>query len=174
MAFFSGISIVFLVTLLAIMMLNDIPFLRSEFFGFHLGYLMPTLVSISYTLAALLAIIWEKREQNLIIRLLQLIPFYLFSLGAFLFIISGVIEGLLLKNTPLSEGSVWNREIHVIRNSILIFSLSGILIVIGILCISSSFSLFVIGGGFSWLLAPAVLLYEEISTPQIEKGHQEA
>ncbi|MFX0211056.1 MAG: glycosyltransferase [Candidatus Hodarchaeota archaeon] len=174
MAFFSGISVVFLVTLLAIMIMADIPFLRSEVFGFHLGYLMPTLVSISYTLAALLAIIWESREQNLIIRLFQLIPFYLFSLGAFLFIISGVIEGLLLKNTPLSEGSVWNRDIHAIRNSILILCLSGILIIVGIIYLSNNFSLFVVGGGISWLLAPIVLLYEELSPPQIEKDLQEA
>ncbi|UCG90361.1 MAG: glycosyltransferase [Candidatus Heimdallarchaeota archaeon] len=174
MAFFSGISIVFLITLLAIMMLFDIPFLRSEVLGFHMGYLMPTLVSISYTLAALLAIIWETREQNLIIRLLQLIPFYLFSLGAFLFIFSGVIEGLLLKNTPLSEKSVWNRDIHAIRNSIIALCLSGILIVIGIFYLSANFSLFVVGGGFSWLLAPIVLLYEELFPPKIEKGHQEA
>lgn len=173
MAFFSGISIVFLISLLAIMMLADIPFLRSEALGFHLGYLMPALVSISYTLAALLAIVWEKRTQSLIIRLLQLIPFYLFSLGAFFFIISGVIEGLLLKNTPLSEGSVWNRDIHAVRNSILALCLSGTLIVIGVFCLSNDFSLFVVGGGFSWLLAPIVLLYEELLPPQIDKGNQE-
>ncbi|MHA2244585.1 MAG: glycosyltransferase [Candidatus Hodarchaeales archaeon] len=169
MAFFSGISVVLLVTLLAIMMLVGIPFLRTEVFGFHFGYLMPTLVSVSYSIAALLAIIWEERETNLIIRLLQLIPFYLFSLGTFLYLISGVIEGLLLKNTPLSEGSVWNREIHVIRNSLLFLCFSGIIIVIGIFHMSNPFSLFIIGGGVSWLLAPIVLLYEELLPPQKKK-----
>ncbi len=165
MAFFSGISIVFLVCILSIMIIFDIQFLRHELLGFHLGFLMPTLVSVAYTAAAVLAIVWEDRERSLIIRFLQLIPFYLFSLGAFLFLISGVIEGLLLKNTPLSEGSVWNREVHVIRNSILAIFFSVCLIIIGLFGLSNIFSFLVLGSGINWLLAPFILLYEELFPP---------
>ena len=165
MAFFSGISIVFLISILSIMIIADIPFLRYDFYGFHLGFLMPTLVSIAYTAAAILAIVWEDRQNSLIVRCLQLIPFYLFSLGAFLFLISGVIEGLLLKNTPLSEGSVWNREVHVIRNSCLAILFSVCLIILGLANLHNIFSIFILGSGINWLLAPFVLLYEELFPP---------
>jgi cellulose synthase/poly-beta-1,6-N-acetylglucosamine synthase-like glycosyltransferase len=166
MAFFSGISIVLLISLLALLVLFDMPFLRPSLFEFHLGYLLPSLVGVAYSLAAFLAIIWEPRQQHLIIRLFQLIPFYLFSLGTFLFLISGVVEGLLLKNTPLTEGSVWNREIRVVRNSILALLFCGILVFIGISGASHSFGLFVAGGAAFWMLAPLVLLYEEIFPPK--------
>ncbi|UCE14480.1 MAG: hypothetical protein JSV04_04705, partial [Candidatus Heimdallarchaeota archaeon] len=169
MAFSSGISVVFLVTILALMIMADIPFLRAELYGFHLGYLMPTLVGISYSLSTILAIIWEDVNQSFFVRVLQLIPYYFFSLGTFLYLISGVIEGLILKNTPLTEGSVWNREIAVIRNSLLALCLSGVVIGVGILNLTNSFSLFLIGGGISWVLAPLVLLYEEIFPPQKHK-----
>jgi cellulose synthase/poly-beta-1,6-N-acetylglucosamine synthase-like glycosyltransferase len=166
MAFFSGVSVVLMMTILALMMLCDIPFLRVNVLGFHLGYLMPTLVGVSYSIAAFLAIIWEPRKQNLIVRFLHLIPFYLFSLGAFLFLISGVIEGILLKNTPLSEGSVWNRQVRVVWNSLLALCFCLILIIISILRLSNNFSLFVLGGAFTWILAPLTLLYEEIFPPR--------
>lgn len=166
MAFFSGISVVILVTLLAILVFFDIPFLRPNLFGFHLGYLMPSLVGLAYSLAAFLAILWEPRQQHLMIRLLQLIPFYLFSLGTFLFLISGVIEGLMLKNTPLTEGSVWNREIRVVRNSLLALLFCGILVLIGVLGASHPFGLFVAGGAAFWMLTPLFLLYEEIYPPK--------
>lgn len=169
MAFFSGISVVFLVTILALMIWADIPFLRADFYGFHLGYLMPTLVSIAYSLSTILAIIWEEDNQSFLKRVLHLIPYYFLSLGTFLFLISGVIEGLLLKNTPLTEGSVWNREIAVIRDSLLALFFSGVIIGIGILNFSNNFSLFLIGGGISWVLAPLVLLYEELFPPHENK-----
>ncbi|MFX0051060.1 MAG: glycosyltransferase [Candidatus Hermodarchaeota archaeon] len=169
MAFFSGVSVVLMMTILVLMMLCDIPFLRADVLGFHLGYLMPILVGVSYSIAALLAIIWEPRKQNLIARLLQLIPFYLFSLGAFLFLISGVIEGILLKNTPLSEGSVWNRQVRVVRNSLLALCFCVVLIVISIMKLTNNFSLFVLGGVFIWILAPLTLLYEEIFPPRQDK-----
>ncbi len=164
MAFFSGISIIFFVFFLALLIIGDIPFLRNNtLLGFHLGYLMPVLVSVSYSIAAVLAIIWEPRRKNVFTRLLELIPFYLFSLGAFLFLISGVIEGLLLRNTPLREGSVWNRQIHSIRDSFLALCICIILLIIGVLNIGKhEFAFFVIGGVIGWLLAPLVLLYEEI------------
>lgn len=170
MAFFSGVSVVLMMTILVLMIFSGIPFLRAEVFGFHLGYLMPTLVGISYSIAAFLAIIWEPRRQNLMKRLLQLIPFYLFSLGAFLFLISGVVEGILLKNTPLSEGSVWNRQVRVVRNSLLALCFCIVLIVISIWRLSNIFSLFVLGGVFTWILAPLVLLYEEVFPPPQNKG----
>ncbi|MFX0174115.1 MAG: glycosyltransferase [Candidatus Hodarchaeota archaeon] len=166
MAFFSGVSVVLMMAILALMMFCDIPFLRAYVLGFHLGYLMPTLVGVSYSIAAFLAIIWEPKNQNLIARFLQLIPFYLFSLGTFLFLISGVIEGILLKNTPLSEGSVWNRQISAVRNSVLALCFCLILIIISITRLSNNFSLFVLGGVFTWILAPLTLLYEEIFPPR--------
>jgi cellulose synthase/poly-beta-1,6-N-acetylglucosamine synthase-like glycosyltransferase len=172
MAFFSGVSIVLLMAVLAIMILGDIPFSRPIFLGFHLGYLMPALIGISYSTAALLAIFWEPREQKLIIRLVQLIPFYLFSLGAFLFLISGVIEGILLKNTPLSENSVWNRQVHAIRDSLLALGFCGLLIIIGLWGIvnNNEFSYFLLGGVSSWILAPLILLYEELFTQKLIKN----
>ncbi|MFW9854014.1 MAG: glycosyltransferase family 2 protein [Candidatus Thorarchaeota archaeon] len=166
MAFFSGISIVLLISLLALLVLFDMPFIRPVIFEFHLGYLLPSLVGISYSMAAFLAILWEPRQQHLVIRLLQLIPFYLFSLGTFLYLISGIVEGLLLKNTPLTEGSVWNREIRVVRNSLFALLFCGILVLIGIFGATHSFGLFVAGGAAFWMLAPLVLIYEEVNPPE--------
>ncbi|MHA2203736.1 MAG: glycosyltransferase, partial [Candidatus Hodarchaeales archaeon] len=52
MAFFSGISVVLLMTILAVLILGDIPFLRPQLFGLHSGYIMPSLVGVSYTMSA--------------------------------------------------------------------------------------------------------------------------
>jgi cellulose synthase/poly-beta-1,6-N-acetylglucosamine synthase-like glycosyltransferase len=166
MAFFSGISVVLLMTILAVLVLGDYPFLRPQPFGLHLGYLMPSLVAISYSLAALLAILWEPRQQPLLKRMFQLIPFYLFSLGTFLFLISGVIEGLLLKTTTLNEGAIWNREFRIVRNSLLALGFCSILILFCLVGYSHQFALVVVGGVVGWVLAPLMLLYEEIFQPQ--------
>lgn len=166
MAFFSGISVVLLMTILAIVILGDIPFLRPHLFGIHSGYVMPSLVAISYSFSAFLAILWEPREQHLVTRIIQLIAFYIFSLGTFLFLISGVIEGLLLKTTALSEGAIWNRQVHVIRDSLLALCFCVILILIGLKGISHPFALLLVGGVAGWILAPLILLYEEIFPPK--------
>lgn len=166
MAFFAGISVVLLITALAFLILGNIPFLRPDLFGMHSGFLMPSFVGIAYSLAAFLAILWEPRQQHLSQRIIQLIPFYLFSLGTFLFLISGVIEGLLLKTTAVSEGAIWNREISVVRNSLLALGFCFILILISLWNLSHQFALIVIGGVFGWILAPLMLLYEEIFPPQ--------
>ena len=170
MAFFSGISVVLLMTILAVLVMGNIPFLRPSLLGFHSGYLMPSLVAFSYSLSALLAILWEQRQQNLVTRLMQLITFYLFSFGTFLFLISGVIEGLLLKTTALNEGALWNREVHVVRNSLVALGFCVILILISLLRLSHQFALVVVGGVAGWILAPFMLLYEEIFPPKTIKG----
>jgi cellulose synthase/poly-beta-1,6-N-acetylglucosamine synthase-like glycosyltransferase len=166
MAFFSGISVVLLMTLLAVSILGDIPFLRPQIFGVHSGYIMPSLVGVSYTMSAFLAILWEPRQQHLLNRVIQLIPFYLFSLGTFLFLISGVIEGLLLKTTTLSSGALWTREVRVVRNSLIALAFCAILILIGVLHLSHPFAPMVVGGVIGWILAPLMLLYEEVFPPQ--------
>ncbi|MHA1214457.1 MAG: glycosyltransferase family 2 protein [Candidatus Hodarchaeales archaeon] len=169
MAFFSGICIVALMGILSIMIILKVDYLRPVFLGIHLGYLMPTLVGISFSISAFLAILWEERNDPLISRLFQLIPFYLFSLGAFLFVISGVIEGLLLKNTPLGEGSVWNREIHALRNSVIALLFCGLMISIGFYGVingfSAGFGWFIISGVLTWVLAPIILIWEEVFPP---------
>ncbi|MHA1971988.1 MAG: glycosyltransferase [Candidatus Hodarchaeales archaeon] len=169
MAFFSGICIVALMGILTIMIMLKVDYVRPIFLGIHLGYLMPTLVGISFSVSAFLAILWEERNESLISRLFQLIPFYLFSLGAFLFVISGVIEGLLLINTPLSEGSVWKRETHVLRNSIIALLCCGVLVIIGLYGVMTGFSAgfgwFVVIGALTWVLAPVILIWEEIFPP---------
>jgi cellulose synthase/poly-beta-1,6-N-acetylglucosamine synthase-like glycosyltransferase len=166
MAFFSGISVVLLMTLLAVLILGDIPFLRPLIFGLHSGYIMPSLVGVSYTISAFLAILWEPRQQHLLKRMIQLIPFYLFSLGTFLFLISGVIQGLLLKTTTLGTGALWTREIRVVRNSLLALGFCSLLILIGILHWSHQYAPVVVGGVIGWILAPLMLLYEEAFPPQ--------
>ncbi|MFW9906869.1 MAG: glycosyltransferase [Candidatus Thorarchaeota archaeon] len=165
MAFFSGISVVLMMMILAVLILGDIPFLRPELFGLHSGYIMPSLVGVSYTISAFLAILWEPRQQHLLKRFIQLIPFYLFSLGTFLFLISGVIEGLLLKTTALSSGAIWTREVRVVRNSLLALGFCMILILIGLFKWSHQFAPVLVGGVFGWVLAPLVLLYEELFPP---------
>lgn len=166
MAFFSGISVVLLMTILAVLILGDIPFLRPQLFGLHSGYIMPSLVGVSYTMSAFLAILWEPRQQHLLKRLIQLIPFYLFSLGTFLFLISGVIEGLLLKTTTLSSGALWTREVRVIRNSLIALGFCFTLILIGLLKWSHQFAPVMVGGVIGWVLAPLMLLYEEVFPPR--------
>ncbi|MFX0085965.1 MAG: glycosyltransferase [Candidatus Hodarchaeota archaeon] len=169
MAFFTGTCIIFLVCTLALMIVGNFLFLRAEILGFHLGFLMPTLVSAAYISTAILAIIWESREQDFINRVLYLIPFLLFSLGTFLFLVSGVIEGFLLKNTPTSKSSVWNRDVHVIRNSILALCLCGLVIGIGIIGLSNQkftiSAIYILGGALGWILAPIFLLKEELFPP---------
>ncbi len=169
MAFFSGISVVALIITLALLISFQMSFLRPSILGIHTGFIMPSLVGVFFSISSILAISWEERQQNFIYRLLQLIPFYLFSLGAFMFLISGIIEGLMLKNTPQSEGRVWNRQIHTIRDSLIILGVSLLIVFIGIVGVLNNFSggfgWFVIGGALSWMLAPLVLLWEEISPP---------
>ena len=166
MAFFSGICVVLLMTVLAVLILGDIDFLRPQLFGLHSGYLMPSLVGISYTISAFLAILWEPRQQHLLIRLIQLIPFYLFSLGTFLFLISGVIEGLLLKTTTLNSGVLWTREVRVVRNSLIALGYCALLILISLIRWSHQFAPVVAGGVLGWVLAPLMLLYEEVFPPR--------
>jgi cellulose synthase/poly-beta-1,6-N-acetylglucosamine synthase-like glycosyltransferase len=172
MAFFAGTCIIFLVCTLALMIIGNFLFLRPEVLGFHLGFLMPTLVGAAYILTAILAIFWESRKQSFFVRVFYLIPFLLFSLGTFLYLVSGVIEGFLLKNTPMSESSVWNRDVHVIRNSILALCLCGLVIGIGILGLIQSNeaftipAIYIIGGALGWILAPLSLLKEEIFPPR--------
>ncbi len=172
MAFFAGTTLIFLVGTLAVMIVFNISFLRMNIFGFHSGFLMPTLVGISYLFSVILAIIWEERKQSFIIRLLYLVPFLLFSLGTFIFLVSGVIEGFLLKNTPTSEGSVWNRDIHVVRNSIIALCLCGIIGGIGLLGMRQAneeinvLAVYVLGGALGWILAPLTLLFEELFPPK--------
>jgi len=170
MAFFSGISVVALIITLALLINFQMNFLRPSILGIHTGLIMPSLVGLFFSISSILAIIWEERQQNLFSRLLQLIPFYLFSLGAFIFLISGVVEGLMLKNTPQSEGRVWNRQIHTIRDSLIILGVSLLIVFIGIVGVLNNFSggfgWFVIGGALSWMLAPLVLLWEEANPPE--------
>ncbi|MFX1504936.1 MAG: glycosyltransferase [Promethearchaeota archaeon] len=166
MAFFSGISVVLLMTLLAVLILGDIPFLRPQLFGVHSGYIMPSLVGVSYTISAFLAILWEPRQQYLLKRVIQLIPFYFFSLGTFLFLISGVIEGLLLKTAALGSGALWTREVRVVRNSFMALGFCTILILIGVLHWSHQFAPVIVGGVIGWVLAPLMLLYEEVFPPR--------
>ncbi|MHA2055629.1 MAG: glycosyltransferase family 2 protein, partial [Candidatus Hodarchaeales archaeon] len=103
MAFFSGISIVVLFSMLTFMNFLQISVLRFKFLGLNSVFIMPMLTSLFILSMALLTILWEEREISFFQRLVHLIPFYLFSLGTFLFLISGIIDGLLLKNTPKSE-----------------------------------------------------------------------
>ena len=174
-AFFAGICTIFFVCTLAMMVVANIPLLRGELFGINLGLIMPTLVGIAYVFAAILAIFWESREQHFFVRVLYLIPFLLFSLGAFLFLISGMIEGFLLKNTPTSEKSIWNRNLPLIRNSILVLCLCGLLFGIGFLGMTQSnedqmiLASYVIGGAVGWILAPLMLLKEELFSPKIDE-----
>ncbi len=165
MAFFSGISVVMLMSVLAVLIIGNIPFLRPQLFGWHIGYMMPSFVTVSYSLAAILAILWEPRKDNLLKRTFQLIPFYLFSLGTFLFLISGVVEGLILKKTALSEGAIWNREFRVVLNSILALCYCTLLILVSLLGKSHQFAVLVIGGVFGWIMTPLMLLYEKIFPP---------
>ncbi len=168
MAFFSGTSIVFLLTLLTLMITAQIPILRISIFGINTTFIMPTLVSLSFSLTTILAVIWEERETNIPKRLVQLIAFYLFSLGSFLFLISALFEGLLLRNTPKSEFSVWDRDFRIIRNSTLAIGVIVLLIYFLIQAVPNQFSLFLIGGIGSWIFTPLMLLWEEVFPPHIE------
>lgn len=169
MAFFSGISLVILIFSLALLICLQMNFLRPTIFGIHTGFFMPSLVGFFFSISSILAIFWEEREQSLISRLIQLIAFYLFSLGAFMYLISGVVEGLMLKNTPQSEGRVWDRQLHAIRDSLIILGVSLAIVLIGLVGVINNFSggfgWFIIGGALSWMLAPLVLLWEEINPP---------
>ncbi|MHA1443321.1 MAG: glycosyltransferase [Candidatus Hodarchaeales archaeon] len=168
MAFFSGTSIVFIFTLLTLMVTTQIPILRGSLFGISTTFIMPSLVSVSFSITTILAILWEDREINIVKRLMQLVAFYLFSLGSFLFLISALIDGLLLRNTPNSETGVWDRNFNVIRNSSM--AIGFILVSIFFLFQSkpNEFTLFLIGGIGSWIFAPLMLLWEEIFPPNIE------
>ena len=166
MAFFSGISIVFFFSILAIMINLNTPILRYSFLGINTIYIMPFLVSISYTVIALLAIIWEEREDSFFVRILHLVPFYLFSLGSFLFLISGVLEGLLLYNTPRSETSVWDRKFNILRNSLLALAYSGLIIILALLALPNEYSYFILGGTITWVFAPSMLIWEELFPPK--------
>jgi cellulose synthase/poly-beta-1,6-N-acetylglucosamine synthase-like glycosyltransferase len=163
MAFFSGISIILLFSLLSIMIWLHIPILRLTVLDLSMIYLMPTLVSVFTILVASLTILWEDNKYPLVNRLFHLVPFFLFSLGSFLFLISGAIEGLLLRNTPLSESSVWDREFNVIKNTSAALGFIFLLIMIALLADAKDLSLFVIGGVFTWIFVPLMLLWEEFS-----------
>jgi len=168
MAFFSGTSIVFLFTLLTLMITAQIPILRLSLFGINTTFIMPSLVSVSFSITTFLAVYWEERETNILRRLMQLFVFYLFSLGSFLFLISALIDGLLLRNTPNSETSVWDRDFNVIRNSSMAIGVIVVFIFFLIQSIPNEFSLFLIGGIGSWIFTPLMLLWEEFFPPQIE------
>ncbi|MCK4848595.1 MAG: glycosyltransferase [Candidatus Heimdallarchaeota archaeon] len=168
MAFFSGISIVFLFTLLTLMITAQIPILRVSILGINTTFIMPSLVSVSFTITSILAVLWEDRETNIGRRLGQLIVFYLFSLGSFLFLISGLIDGLLLRNTPKSETGVWDRNFNVIRNSLMAIGFIFVLIFCLIQSLPNEFSLLLLGGIGSWIFTPLMLLWEEIFPPHIE------
>ncbi len=77
-----------------------------------------------------------------------------------------------MKNTPTSEGSVWNRDIHVVRNSIIALCLCGIIGGIGLLGMRQAneeinvLAVYVLGGALGWILAPLTLLYEELFPPK--------
>ncbi len=168
MAFFSGTSIVFLFTLLTLMITAQIPILRVSLFGINTTFIMPSLIGVSFSITSVLAVFWEEREINIVRRLMQLIVFYLFSLGSFLFLISALIDGLLLRNTPKSETSVWDRNFNVIRNSFMAIGIIALLIFVLVQSIPNEFSLFLIGGIGSWIFTPLMLLWEEIFPPNIE------
>ena len=163
MAFFSGISIILLFTLLSTMIWLQIPILRLSIMDLSMIYLMPTLVSTFTILVALLTIIWEDSKYPLMSRIFHLVPFFLFSLGSFLFLISGAIEGLLLKNTPLSESGVWDRGFNVLKNTTLALGFTFVLILLALLADVRALSLFVIGGVVTWIFVPLMLLWEEFS-----------
>jgi cellulose synthase/poly-beta-1,6-N-acetylglucosamine synthase-like glycosyltransferase len=165
MAFFSGISIIFLFSILSFMNFFQVPVLRFRLFGINSLFIMPSLAGLTYSGVAFLTILWEEREIQLMQRMFHLVPFYLFSLGTFLFLISGIFEGLLLKNTPLSESSVWDREFKIIRNSILALLYTGLLILLTVLANPNELSLFIIGGVITWIFTPAMLIWEEIRPP---------
>jgi cellulose synthase/poly-beta-1,6-N-acetylglucosamine synthase-like glycosyltransferase len=168
MAFFSGTSIVFIFTILTFMLTAQIPILRVSIFGINTTFIMPFLISISFSISSILAIFWENRETNILRRLMQLIVFYLFSLGSFLFLISGMIDGLLLRNTPKSETSVWDRNMNIIRNSSLALGFIAVLMFFLVLSKPNEFSLFLLGGIGSWIFTPIMLLWEEFFPPKIE------
>ena len=71
---------------------------------------MPSLVLVTYGLTIFLAVIWEPREQSLLVRILQLIPLNLFSVSAHIYLLSSVIEWLFLINGPHSESAIWNKD----------------------------------------------------------------
>ncbi len=168
MAFFSGISIVFFFSLLALMIYLDVPILRPSFFLMNALYLMPLLVSTSFSIITILTIIWEDKKDHFVIRMLHLIPYYLFSLGSFLFLISGVIEGLLLYNTPKSESSVWDRQFNILRNSLLAILYTGLIVLLTLYSLPNEFSFFILGGTISWVFAPIMLIWEEFFPPDKE------
>jgi cellulose synthase/poly-beta-1,6-N-acetylglucosamine synthase-like glycosyltransferase len=162
MAFFSGISIVVLFSMLTFMNFLQISVLRFKFLGLNSVFIMPMLTSLFILSMALLTILWEEREISFFQRLVHLIPFYLFSLGTFLFLISGIIDGLLLKNTPKSETSVWDREFKIVRNSLLALAFTGILVLLTILAAPNELTFFIIGGVITWIFTPGMLIWEEI------------
>ena len=165
MAFFSGISIVLLFSILSIMNFFQIPVLRFRLFGINGLFIMPLLAGSTFLGVAFLTVLWEEREIHLLQRIFHLIPFYLFSLGTFLFLISGVFEGLLLKNTPLSKSSVWDREFNIVRNSIISLIFAGLLILLTLLTTPNELTLFIIGGVITWIFTPVMLIWEEINPP---------
>jgi len=166
MAFFSGISIVVFFSILALMITFDIEILRQSILGFSTLYIMPFLVSLSYSTIAILTILWEDREESLFTRILHLIPFYLLSLGSFLFLISGVLEGLLLYNTPKSETGVWDRHFNILRNSIIAIAYTGLILFLALFALPNEYSYFIIGGTLTWFFAPFILIWEEIFPPK--------
>jgi cellulose synthase/poly-beta-1,6-N-acetylglucosamine synthase-like glycosyltransferase len=167
MAFFSGISIVLFFSLLSIMISFNTEILRYSLYGFDTLYIMPLLVSLSYSIIAILTITWEEREDPYLVRIFHLIPFYLLSLGSFIFLISGVIEGLLLYNTPRSETSVWDRQFKILRNSILALVFVGLVIILALLALPNKYSYFILGGTLTWVFAPFMLIWEEFFPPNI-------
>ncbi|MHA1994824.1 MAG: glycosyltransferase family 2 protein [Candidatus Hodarchaeales archaeon] len=168
MAFFSGISIVFFFSVLAFMISFDTAILRYSVFGINTLYIMPLLVSLSYSTIAILTISWEEREDPYLKRIFHLIPFYLLSLGSFLFLISGVLEGLLLYNTPRSKTRVWDRQFNVLRNSILALFYTGVVMILALLALPNELSYFILGGTLTWVFAPLMLIWEEFFPPKEE------
>ncbi len=166
MAFFSGISVVFFFSILVLMLNFNMVILRQSVMGFNTIYIMPLLVSSSYSIIALLTIIWEENDEPFLLRMLHLIPFYILSLGSFLFLISGVIEGLLLRNTPVSETSVWDKQFNVVRSSVFALIFTAFIILLAIRTLPNEYSFFILGGTFPWIFAPCILIWEELFPPK--------
>jgi len=128
----AGLTSTLLGLWLAIMSLVGIPLVRP--IGTIPISMELTLLLIGHATSAVIAVYWESEYPGSVLRRQsQLLWFYLLSLCAFPFLVSAMVEGFLGFRGPMSVKAQWNRKIHFIRDSGILFAIGLLLVAIGVL-----------------------------------------
>jgi cellulose synthase/poly-beta-1,6-N-acetylglucosamine synthase-like glycosyltransferase len=128
----AGLTSTLLGLWLAIMSLVGIPLVRP--IGMIPISMELALLLIGHAASAVIAVYWESEYPGSVLRRQsQLLWFYLLSLCAFPFLVSAMLEGFLGFRGPMSVKAQWNRKIHFVRDSGILFMIGLLLVVIGVL-----------------------------------------